>query len=197
MPVRFGGLTADEHITEQIVRESGRTTMSDPIPVPTGTPVQLMAQFTDYALWCEQFLEEMAALARKQYRLIQKIKDPRLQESPGIGEARYRSKAMTADLHDLASRICLLEAKCDRYWRALPVDVRGGYGLDFNVPPEKKRLIGQAWRGMAGQFRWPTNYTFQVGMVRAIPYALQHDLHRCGVDGLPLGPIVDPFTEEQ
>ena len=195
--IRFGGRTADQHVTEQYLKESGQPlTMVDPIPVPTGTQVQILTLFIDHMIWTEQFLDEMAALARKQYRLIQKLKDPELQSSPDIGKARGRSKQMTHDLHDLASRICTLEARCDRFWKALPVPVRGGHGLDWNVPPEAESLIGQAWRGMAGQFKWPPNFTFQVGMVRDIPYALQHDLMQSGVDGYALGPVTDPFKEK-
>lgn len=95
MAIKFGGKSADEVVAAQqqkdFEKEVARGTIKDPVPLPRNrNPEHLLSLLGDFTLWIEQFLQEMAALARKRWRLQQKLKEPSLQQSPGREDAQRR-----------------------------------------------------------------------------------------------------------
>lgn len=194
--VTFGGKTADEALIEYMMQQHaeqyGSATPADPLASPRDlrqqySKKQLLGILGDYTLWVEQLMDEMAVLARKNWRLKQKLKDPSL--SKGKARAMQRSRDQDEQIIQYASDIAMLEAWCDRYWRALPRSVRAKYAMDWSTAPESKRLIGQAWRHIAARFNWPDYFTISAHHFRRIPYSLQQDIIASGIttEGIPLG----------
>ena len=151
----------------------------------------------DYTLWVEQFMEEMSALARKNWRLKQKLKDPN--RSKGRRRALQRRKQQEEQLAQYACDIATLEAWCHRYWKALPRSVRGKYGMDWGTPPEGKSLVGQAWRYIATKYRWPDGYIITSQHFRGIPHGLQQEIIKSGItdEGIHLGKPHEWDTPEE
>ena len=179
MPITFGGQTATEAVAAQQQkqfeeqRQSGQ--IKDPIAVPRNRdPYHLQSLLSDYTLWVEQMLSEMSALALKRHRLVQQLKDPARQEMKGIDTARARRKQWDTELLHFASDIATLEANADRIWQAMSRDDRALYQLDWQTPPEQKRLIGKAWTVKAQAFPWPVGYSVGIDSFRfLLPYLRQ------------------------
>lgn len=199
--VSFGGKSLEDYqqdaLTKSIRTMGQPIKQADPLSIPQGEPRYLLSQFSDTTCWIEQKLIEMSALARKRDRLIRKLKDPALQESPQIGSARLRRRQMDSELMQYASDITELEAQADRLWQGMEPSVRGQYSMDWNTPEWTERLIGQAWLHIAARQKWPGNYALDVGAVNVHPYLKRELVAALGPDPHVLGEWSDPFEEKE
>lgn len=200
MTMTFGGKSADEALTEHMMKQHqeqfGFVKPKDPLVHfkklrSNHSKRELLSTLGDYTLWIEQFLQEMSALARKEWRLTQMLKDP--DRSKGKARALRRREDMQEQLAQYAVDIATLEAWCDRYWRALPRSVRAHYGMDWNADPTERRLIGKAWTYKAKQFKWPDSFIITEGYFRSLPPQLLHDLKTIGIpaEGVRLGKVFE------
>lgn len=201
MPITFGGKLAEQVAADRFRAEYGSLTghARDPLPRYTGTASELLAVLWDSTTWIEQYLYEMSALARKTWRLQQKIKDPALQDSPQIGAARSRHRQWEWDITKYANDIAELEATCDRIWQALPVPARSHHAMDWHIadPENTDRLIGQVWRGKATCYRWPQSFRISAGYFRALHPYLRTELEEQLADGIPLGEVFEWDVPEE
>jgi len=191
MPITFGGKSFEQAVTDQVIA----TTNAEPHdPFPTAkelrrgnTQQQLLSVFADNVMWIDQLLYEMSALARKRWRLCQKLKEPSLQNHPGLRKARADYEQWGDELVDYADRIQRLEIVAERYWQALDVETRGGYGMDFGLPAsEQNSLLGQTWKYKATTYRWPVAYTVPSQGWRHLPWPYWPDRLQ-ELDGYQLG----------
>lgn len=193
MAITFGGKTAEEAVAAQQQKQyaeevaKGRVNKPrDPLPVPSGTTAELLSQLGDHMLWLEQFLSEMSELARKRKRLQIQLKDESRQKGRQAAQDRYHQ--WEDDLIQYMNDVTALEATCDRLWQALPPDVRGHYGMDWNTDPSEPRLIGKAWTHKAKQFQWPVGYCITSnGMYRVEPYVRRELEQVIGTEPVLLG----------
>lgn len=189
--MKFGGRTLEQIAAAQqpkTQQEPGKDRITDPYPVPSGRDQQhLLSVFGDFTQWTEQLLCEMARLARKSHRLEQKLKDPALQDSPQIGEARLRQRAWRDELADQASAITDLEAQCDRYWQAMTPQSRLHYGLDWHSDGTNDRIIGRAFTVLARKYRWPPWYSVSLDLLRHCKAYVRMELNDHGFETVWLG----------
>lgn len=190
--IKFGGRTAEEAVAAQqqkeFAQQKERGAIKDPVPSASGTDAELLSQFNDFTGWTEQFLNEMAALARKQKRLQIKLKDPALEQSPQRPMAMVRYQDMHSDLIQYMNDIAMLEARTDRIWQALKPDVKERYGMDWGVTVDEARLIGKAWTVKAKSRKWPVEFSVSVsGFTRVPPYVRMELEKYMGTETVMLG----------
>lgn len=183
--VTFGGKTVEQALFDQAAASMGATAPVDPIGKVTGTQEHIISVFADETMWLDHLLAEMSAIARKQWRLSMKLKDPGLQQHPKKGSAVARHRQYTADLLDYADRIAQLEASCDRHWHAMDATSRF-----FNERGwvNTERLIGQAWTVRSRQQQWPVAYCVEVAMFHTLDGYLRRELETAiGTEPILLG----------
>lgn len=174
---------------------------ADPLQLAEGrSPEYLLSVLGDRTLWLEGHVEEFAAHVRKLHRLKAKLEDPALEHSPQRPDAEKRFGKMIRQREEMAADIAILEAKCDRYWKALPPDYRGLYSGWWGVEPETPTIIGQAWRSLGKKFRWPEKVTVRRTWFHGLPPRLRQDIRKANIIGTRLGPPPlpdkDPFEDE-
>lgn len=194
MGLTFGGKSLAEVVRERPPTQQPQRAVpaTDPFPKAKelrkgNTQKQLLSVFADNLIWLDEMLLEMSKLARKQWRLQERIKKPSLQDHPKIGDARVEHADIRYQLADYSLRIQLLEIAQERYWQAMDIETRGGYGMEFNLEgPEIDTIIGQTWKHKAKRYKWPVGYTVPSERWREIPAPWWPEL-LSDVAGYPLG----------
>ena len=93
---------------------------ADPFPVPDVSDPALAASYlAECGIWAQQWISEIAALARKHDRLRQKLYDPKLADSPHRPDAIRTARAMEDELIAQVRDAAWHEASSDRTWCAL------------------------------------------------------------------------------
>lgn len=168
----------------------------DPIPVPNGySQESLLVEFGDSTLWLDQWLHELAANTRKLHRLEAKLADPALADSPYRPDAVIRRNDVINDQVAKACDVAWTEARCDRLWQAMQVETRESWASRWGVQPEADRLIGQAWKHIAGQEEWPEGtkaYSWWFGTTDAFLFEALKNASVFELD-LQRNPQVAPF----
>lgn len=170
----------------------------DPFTVDPSLPVETrLSWLTDAGLWCQQFVSECAAMARKLDALKRKLEDPALADNPHRIKAVYRADELREEMIQAVRDAIWTEAEGDRHWQLLTVSQRRTIAGFWHTEPETPRLIGRAWFGIATFETWPKRFRLHRLMVNDFPWPLVLDLNAFNVwtwDPSPGPP--DPWPDE-
>jgi hypothetical protein len=170
----------------------------DPFHVDTTLEPELRASaLADTARWVDQWVGELATLARKAARLQCKLMDPALAADPHRPDAVQRSFQLDHEVAQKAVDVLWTEAGADRVWQSLTVEQRGLHGADFwwRTQALEPRLIGAAWFRFGPDYGWPVGWRLNRLWLAGMPLVIVMDLRIHGVmDWSPNVPALSVFT---
>mgnify|MGYP001237804240 CR=1 FL=1 len=173
---------------------------ADPFPPADVTDPNLSASWlADMGLWAQQWIEEIAALARKLDRLTRKTQEPMLADHPSRPAAIEKAHAMDVQLRDLARDIAWHEAHCDRTWSALTPKQRrhADACAHWMTDPQALRLIGRSWTGIGAMETWPRYWKVRRAWFQGFAPLLVLDMKEAGLWAWkPMPDPPDPFGGE-
>lgn len=152
---------------------------TDPYAVPsTADRAMVASSLADTGVWIDQYIEELAALACKERRLLDKLGCPDLADNPHRPAAVYRAEELEAEIIERVRDVIIAEAISDRSWQFLTPDERRSTHADYwwCAGADQERLIGQAWRGMAPRHEWPAGWQIDRFWLQGLPLVVVLDL---------------------
>lgn len=174
---------------------------ADPFPPPDVTDPELAASnLADTAIWLQQWISEVAALARKLDKLRAKLSDPKLADNPHRSDAIRKAEGIEVDMINLARDVVWTEASCSRTWSALTPRQRhhADCYAHWHTPPDTPTLIGAAFQRIGSFETWPREWRFRRAWINDFPYLLIHDAREAGLFDWRPSPstAADPFGGE-
>lgn len=168
---------------------------ADVFPDPSGTPAnERISWLSDGGLWCQQWIGDTAALARKLDTLTRQLHDPKLADNPHRPDAVRQARAWEAELHTLVRDIQWHEAHCDRAWQSLTPRERAPCAGHWQTSATTPRLIGAAFLRLGTFETWPRFFRIRRSWFADFPPLLILDMKNAGLWAWrPMPDPPDPF----
>ena len=150
----------------------------DPVWSVTHQTVQARQRIVrDNGGFVDQWLGEIAVLAKDRAWLDERIADPRWQDHPARPDAITERDALQAKIADIADSIAWQEAYADRAWQTLTPEERAPVAHMWLTDPQDTRLVTRAWRDQA-QFgwKWPRGCYVEAAWFMELPTRLYMDI---------------------